>query len=62
MNEYETTQKWEDPFKTLLDEIYYPGYAETLAEENPEAYKLEYNNFINLYDEPQIVESFDISI
>ncbi len=46
----EPTQKWEQPFKELLDEIYWPGYAENLVMENPETYKSEYSNFIQLYD------------
>lgn len=47
----ESNQKWEEPFKDLLDEIYWSGYAETLAEENPEAYSLEYYYFMALYDD-----------
>jgi len=45
-----SNQKWEGPFRDLLDEIYWSGYAETLAEENPEAYSLEYFYFMELYD------------
>ena len=46
----ELSQKWEIPFRDLLDEIYWPGYAERLASENPEAYQMEYDYFIQLYD------------
>ncbi len=46
----EPSQKWEQPFRQLMDEIYYPGYASTLAEENPEAYNREYFYFMELYD------------
>jgi len=48
----ETAQKWEEPFKNLLDEIWYPGYSQQLAEEKPEEYQTEYYYFISLYDEP----------
>ena len=47
----QTTQKWEEPFRQLLYEIYFPGYAKSLAEENPEAYNIEYFYFMALYDE-----------
>ena len=43
-------QKWELPFRDLLDEIYFPGYAEQILEENPEYYQSEYEAFIRLYD------------
>lgn len=49
----EASMKWEEAFKSLLDEIYYPGYSQSLIEENPSQYQLEYNSFINLYDGPQ---------
>ena len=45
----EPTQKWEEPFRDMLDEIYWPGYAENLAKENPKAYNIEYYNFMALY-------------
>ncbi len=47
---YEPDQKWEQPFRELLSEIYWPGYAENLARENPTAYQREYYYFISLYD------------
>ena len=43
-------------FQEYLDSIYYEGYAEALAEENPTAFQFEYNQFKNLYsinDEPR---------
>ena len=48
----ELSQKWEIPFRDLLDQIYWPGYADQLIEENPDAYHTEYFYFISLYDEP----------
>jgi len=44
-----TAHKWLEPFHQLLDEIYYAGYAEKLADENPEAFNLEYWYFLELY-------------
>ena len=46
----ESTQKWEEPFRDLLDEIYFPGYAENLAIENPKAFNREYYYFMALYE------------
>ena len=46
----ESTQKWLEPYKDFLDEIYWSGYAETLEKENPEAYSREYFYFLALYD------------
>lgn len=48
----ELSMKWEVPFRELLDQIYWSGYAEQLIEENPDAYQSEYFYFISLYDEP----------
>lgn len=36
-------------FIEQLDAIYWLGYAETLAESNPEAFNFELNQFFNLY-------------
>jgi len=46
----ELSQKWEIPFRQLLDEIYYEGYSEQLAREDIESYNREYYYFIELYD------------
>ncbi len=43
------TQKWLQPFHQLMNEIYYPGYIETLEKEDPEAYSREYWYFVALY-------------
>ena len=50
LSKVEPEQKWVEPFADLLDEIYFPGYAKSLAEENPEAYNREYWYFMALYD------------
>ena len=51
MNEKEEKlMKWEQSFRDLLDEIYYEGYAEFLLKEDPDAYRLEYDAFMALYD------------
>lgn len=49
-NQVDTTQKWDEPFRELLDDIFYPGYADNLAEENPVAYNTEYYYFLAVYD------------
>ncbi|MFK5857225.1 MAG: hypothetical protein QM503_13930 [Bacteroidota bacterium] len=41
---------WQQPFNDLLDEIYYPGYADKLMDEDPESYSREYWYFMQLYD------------
>jgi hypothetical protein len=46
----EKLMKWEQSFRELLDEIYYEGYAAYLLEEDPDAYRREYDAFIALYD------------
>jgi hypothetical protein len=43
-------QKWELPFRDLLDEIYYPGYAAMIIVEDPEEYHRQYWYFIKMYD------------
>ena len=45
----ESTQKWEEPFRNLLDEIYFPGYAEDLAKEHPEEFSRQYFYFLAQY-------------
>ena len=45
----QTVQKWLEPFCSLLDEIYWPGYAETLAKENPEEFNRQYFYFLAQY-------------
>ncbi len=46
----DTHQKWEQPFRDLLDEIWWPGYADDLLQNNPQEYSREYWYFIQLYD------------
>lgn len=41
-------QKYE-LFNEYLDSIYYNGYADTLATENPTSYKLQFEQFKNMY-------------
>ena len=48
----DVSQKWEVPFRELLDQIYWVGYSEQLAKENLQAYQTQYFYFISLYDEP----------
>ena len=36
-------------FIELLDQIFWEGYAEQLAKENPQAFNMEYNDFLNTY-------------
>ena len=47
------SMKWEEAYKQLLDEIYYPGFAQQLIKEDPAHYQREYKAFIDLYDGPQ---------
>lgn len=49
---YFPLQKWEEAFRDLLDEIFFPGYSQRLFEEKPEAYQREYYYFIRIFDEP----------
>jgi hypothetical protein len=46
----ELLQRWEQPFRQLLEEIYYPGFVDQIIQENPEYYQSEYDAFIRLYD------------
>lgn len=36
-------------FIELLDQLFWEGYAEQLAKENPQAFNMEYNDFLNTY-------------
>lgn len=38
-----------DLFIEFTNQIFWEGYAETLAEENPQAYNFEFENFLNTY-------------
>ena len=38
-----------DAFIDFVDSIYWAGYAEQLAESNPEKYTFELNQFLDLY-------------
>lgn len=49
INTLQTAQKWLQPFRDLLDEIYFPDYAEYLAEENPEEFNRQYFYFLAQY-------------
>ena len=46
----EVLQKWEQPFRDLMDEIYWPGYTQQLISDDPEAYNREYFYFMQLYN------------
>lgn len=46
----EPNQKWAEPFADLLDEIYFSGYAISLAEEDPATYNREYFYFLSVYE------------
>lgn len=37
-------------FTELVDQIYYPGYAEQLAESDPEKFTFEFNEFLANFD------------
>jgi len=37
-------------FIDLMDQIYYPGYTESLAESDPEKYNFELNEFLENYN------------
>ena len=45
----ESSQKWEQPFQELLDEIYWPGYAQDLCVKNSKEYSREFFYFRQLY-------------
>lgn len=36
-------------FIELTDQIFWEGYAENLANENPQAFNFEFNQFLNTY-------------
>ena len=36
-------------FLELMDQIFWAGYTEQLAEENPTAFNFEFDNFLNSY-------------
>jgi hypothetical protein len=36
-------------FIELTDQLFYEGYAEQLAQENPEMFQIEFNEFLNNY-------------
>jgi hypothetical protein len=36
-------------FITMLDQLFYEGYAEQLAHDNPTAFNFEYQDFLNNY-------------
>jgi len=38
-----------DLFIALTDQLFWEGYAQQLAKENPEAFQFEYNDFLNNY-------------
>ncbi len=43
------TQSIVDAFIDMLDSLFYQGYAMKLAEESPELYQFELNNFLDNY-------------
>ncbi|WP_295769199.1 hypothetical protein [uncultured Mucilaginibacter sp.] len=38
-----------EQFKELTDQIFWEGYAESLAKENPARFQMELNEFLNAY-------------
>lgn len=38
-------------FVELTDQLFYEGYAEQLAKENPQAFQIEFNDFLNNYSD-----------
>jgi hypothetical protein len=36
-------------FIALTDQLFWEGYAEQLAKENPQAFQFEFNDFLNNY-------------
>lgn len=38
-----------EAFSDLMDSLYWEGYAEQLAEDNPQAYTFELENFLKAY-------------
>ena len=55
-DQLELSMKWEQAFRDILDDVWWPGYSQQLFEENPEGYQKEYFYFIALYDEPPSTE------
>ena len=41
--------KMYEQFIELTDQIFWEGYAEQLAKENPARFQLEFNDFLNTY-------------
>ena len=39
-----------EEFTEFLNQIYWEGYAEQLAKENPAGFQMEYNGFFNAYN------------
>ena len=40
-----------DLFIELTDQLFYEGYAEQLAHDDPKAFEFEYNEFLNNYSD-----------
>ena len=38
-----------DPFTEFIDSIYYPGYAQQMAKDDPVKYSFEYNEFASQF-------------
>lgn len=38
-----------EAFVDLMDNLFWDGYADQLAKENPELYAFEYNEFVNTH-------------
>ncbi len=49
ITEQVAAEKWLEPFRQLMDQIYYPGYIENLEKDDPKAYNREYWYFIAQY-------------
>ena len=45
----QTNQKWIEPFMDLLNDIWWPKYAENLAKEDPEEFNRQYFYFLAQY-------------
>jgi hypothetical protein len=41
--------KMYEQFIELTNQIFWEGYAEALAKENPQAFQFEFNDFLNTY-------------
>ena len=46
----ETAAPKYEEFIEFLNQIYWEGYAEQLAKENPATFQMEYNEFFNAYN------------